>query len=90
MAPPLPEVRVGQVWADNDHRANGRQVTVLAIISEFVGEELVDFALVAQNKARQVRKPGEQNRPGRRTRIRLDRFRPSRKTGYTLVSDVED
>lgn len=88
--PPLPQVKTGQVWADNDYRANGRQVTVLGIVSEFVGGELVDYALVSQNKARQVRKPGEQNRPGRRTRIRLDRFRPWRRTGYTLVQDVED
>lgn len=82
-----PEVKIGQVWADNDKRANGRQVRVVG----FVTEGGTDYALVEQNKARQVRKPGEQNRPGRRTRIRLDRFNPRRQTGYTLVlNDLED
>jgi hypothetical protein len=89
--PPLPRVRVGQIWADNDRRANGRLVKVVALISDIVGEELVDYALVEQSLARRVgtNGPSEQNRPGRRTRIRISRFVPS-STGYRLVSDVED
>ncbi|HEY3701020.1 MAG TPA: hypothetical protein VGL32_02075 [Acidimicrobiales bacterium] len=79
-------VRVGQVWADNDKRANGRLVEVLAILVD----DGVQYALVRQTQARKVGEGGlsEQNRPGRKTRIRVDRFQPQRQTGYTLVQDA--
>ena len=31
MTQPIPTVRPGQIWADNDKRSAGRQVAVLAI-----------------------------------------------------------
>lgn len=72
-------VRVGQVWADNDSRGYGRQVRVV---------ELNDtHAVVELHRPRGVGHHGA-NR-GRRTRIRLDRFRPT-STGYRLVEDVKE
>lgn len=70
-----PEVKVGQVWADNDKRSAGRHVKVIAI------EVLHKQAVVRQCTA-------DGQLIGRRvTRIRLDRFRPT-STGYRLVEDV--
>jgi len=61
------QVRVGQVWEDNDprHSFPRRKITVLSIEG--------DRAVV-------------QSGP-RKTKIRLDRFRPTN-TGYRLVEDV--
>lgn len=54
-----PDVRIGQVWADNDWRSQGRTVIVLDIED--------DAAICA------VVWPGR--RPRRRTKISLRRFR---------------
>jgi hypothetical protein len=72
------EVRVGQVWRDNDKRACGRKVRVVEIDGT--------HAVVELHQARSVGHQGA--KPGRRTRIRLDRFRPTA-TGYVLVQDAE-
>jgi len=68
----MPEVRVGQIWADNDKRSRGRKVRVVE-----VGETHATVEEVVT---------GWTGRPPRRTRIRLDRFRPT-STGYRLVSE---
>jgi hypothetical protein len=73
-----PAVRVGQVWQDADKRGYGRRVRVVevdathAVVELFVGRGTGN----------------DQAKPGRRTRIRLDRFRPT-STGYRLIQDVE-
>lgn len=68
-------VRPGQIWADNDKRARGRQVRV-----EAVDDTHATVVLVV---ARHEDILGA--RPKRCTRIRLDRFKPT-STGYRLVS----
>lgn len=73
----IPAVRPGQIWQDNDKRGYGRQVRVVETDST--------HALVELHQPRQLHLPGA--KPGRRTRIRLDRFRPI-STGYVLVQDV--
>ncbi|MEV7599886.1 hypothetical protein AB0O91_21130 [Kitasatospora sp. NPDC089797] len=68
----------GQVWADNDKRGYGRQVRVI----ELDGTHAVVELHVPRSAGHLHAKPG------RRTRIRLDRFRPT-STGYRLVRDAE-
>lgn len=68
------DVRVGQVWEDNDPRITGcrRQIKVLEI-------KVKNGAIKAV-----VQHPSGL---GAKTRIRIDRFRPT-STGYRLVQDV--
>lgn len=85
-----PEVRVGQVWADNDRRCAGRYVKVLAIEparrrADLYARDVPAKALVAacdQNGLTHFLRGKEQL-----TRIRLDRFRPT-STGYRLVCEA--
>lgn len=76
----LPAVRVGQVWRDNDPRAEGRTIRVEEIYEEAgrvyarcanvtVGKNTGDYAV------------------GANVRIMVKRFRPVR-SGYTLVKDA--
>ncbi|GAA3750285.1 DUF6354 family protein [Micromonospora maritima] len=74
----LPAVRVGQIWADNDKRSEGRLVKVTAVDSTHADVIAVD----AHGE------PSPSILRARRTRIRLNRFRPT-STGYRLVRDVE-
>lgn len=82
-----PDVRPGQIWADNDKRSAGRKVRVIAIedASGWDGGKrrpLVPARAVVEQVV------GRHNEgTGRRTRIRLDRFRPT-STGYRLVQDA--
>jgi hypothetical protein len=69
-----PEVKPGQIWADNDKRSKGRRIRVLE-----VGQY---HAIVRDADATPGAWP-----PGRKTRIRLDRFKPT-STGYRLVQDA--
>jgi hypothetical protein len=70
-------VKVGQIWADNDKRSRGRKVKVLEVHTEMAdGTPFKNPYAIVQ--------PPFGN--GRKTTIRLDRFRPNA-TGYTLVSD---
>lgn len=70
-------VRVGQIWQDNDKRGYGRRVRVVEVDET--------HALVELHVPRGA---GHMHaKPGRRTRIRLDRFRPT-STGYRLVQDA--
>jgi hypothetical protein len=75
--PDHPTVRLGQIWADNDPRGYGRKVRVVEIGDTHATVEL-----------HQPRHPVSSAKPGRRTRIRLDRFRPT-STGYRLVTDTD-
>lgn len=71
-------VQPGQIWADNDPRSEGRQVRIVAVDGTHATVELVTGRGVGHDAAK----------PGRRTRIRLDRFRPT-STGYRLVTHAD-
>lgn len=68
-----PPPAVGQVWQDNDPRQDSRQVRIVELTDTHAVVTLV-----------QPREPVSSARAGRRTRIRLDRFRPT-STGYRYV-----
>lgn len=68
------EVRVGQVWADNDKRSAGRHVKIVSIDRD--GKATVCRCTAAGGALDE-----------RTTRIRLDRFKPNN-TGYRLVLDA--
>lgn len=69
-----PAVQVGQIWQDNDPRGYGRMVRVVEIDATHAVVEL------------HVPRQHGSAKPGRRTRIRLDRFRPT-STGYRYVGE---
>jgi hypothetical protein len=71
------KVEVGQVWADNDWRSEGRTVRVVEVDATHATVELV-------TAAEMLRGVTSTRGAGRRSRIRLDRFRPV-STGYRLV-----
>ncbi|MFY1677369.1 DUF6354 family protein [Streptomyces sp. WMMC905] len=66
-----PDVRVGQVWADNDKRSEGRTVRVDEVDVRYTYCTVLTSAT-----------PG--GRTGQRTRIALERMRPT-STGYQLL-----
>jgi hypothetical protein len=70
----LPDVRVGQVWLDNDKRTHRRSLRVVEVPS-------LDVPNPGHVKVT------VQDAIGRKYRIRLDRFRPT-STGYRLEQDV--
>jgi hypothetical protein len=80
-------VRVGQIWQDNDKRSRGRKLLVVKIGKKYATVELVD-ARTWPNRSASLRDDDPRRaQPGRRTYIRLDRFRPT-STGYRLVEDA--
>lgn len=72
---PAPAPAVGQIWQDNDPRGYGRKVRIVEIDDTHA---VVEPAL--PRGAGHLRA-----KPGRRTRLRLDRLRPT-STGYRYVS----
>lgn len=75
-----PKVRPGQVWADNDPRAEGRTLRVVEVT-----EVRALCEVISQSQA-----PGfvhATDTRGRLTRIALARFRATAR-GYRLVQDV--
>lgn len=72
-----PTPAIGQIWQDNDKRSYGRRVRIV---------EIDDTHATCEEPPR----PNARGhaKPGRRTRIRLDRFRPT-STGYRYVSGGE-
>ena len=85
-----PEVRVGQVWADNDVRSEGRTLRVVSIVGDKARCEVVTNSHGVQrrldNPALDWYQP--RDRRGQNTSIALRRFKPT-KTGYRLVKDVD-
>jgi hypothetical protein len=73
-----PTPAVGQIWQDNDKRGYGRRLRIVEIVGEHAVVELVVPRGAGHHGAK----------PGRRTRIRLDRFRPI-STGYRYVGEVD-
>lgn len=92
-----PEVRVGQVWADNDPRSAGRTVEVIEI--GLTKDRITSRRGWAGRTEVREEKPAVRVRTltvsrnvsistiGRETLVLLDRFRPI-KTGYQLIKDV--
>ncbi|MBD0743522.1 hypothetical protein [Streptomyces sp. CBMA152] len=75
--PETPTPAVGQVWQDNDPRSLGRRVRIVEVDATHA---LVELAV--------PRGTGHLHaKPGRRTRIRLNRFRPT-STGYRYVGEA--
>ena len=77
-------VKIGQVWADNDARSVGRTVKVIDI--DHPQAPGLRYALV-ETVTDPTDYPPEKPRIGKRSRIRLDRFRPT-STGYRLVEEA--
>lgn len=75
MTDAAPAPAVGQIWQDNDPRGYGRKVRIAEIGDTHAVVEL-----------HTPRRPSNA-KPGRRTRIRLDRFWPT-STGYRYVGEV--
>jgi hypothetical protein len=73
-----PVPAVGQIWQDNDKRGYGRRVRIVEIDATHALVELVTPRSVGHGAAK----------PGRQTRIRLDRFRPIA-TGYRYVGEAD-
>lgn len=84
-----PDVRVGQVWADNDARGyGGRKVRVVALEVRDHWRRIVDGSDLPPTHARCVTLHMNGADKARHTSIRLSRFRPT-STGYRLVSQPE-
>ncbi|MFE2850624.1 hypothetical protein ACFXJO_05750 [Streptomyces lavendulae] len=73
-----PTPAAGQIWQDNDKRGYGRSVRIVEIDGAHAVVELVTPRGAGHDGAK----------PGRRTRIRLDRFRPI-STGYRYVGEAD-
>lgn len=84
-------VQVGQIWADNDKRAGGRQIRVDRIDGDYA-----TCTVVADRAEPEQRYHGRDNvaRPpgwtavGFKRRILLRRFKPTA-TGYRLIGDTQ-
>lgn len=72
-----PVVRPGQIWSDNDPRANGRRLYVESVV---FGP--YPYARCLSYYGTRVK---GQERP---TRISLNRFNQNRRSGYTLVREA--
>jgi hypothetical protein len=75
-----PDVRAGQVWADNDSRSRGRTLRI-DLIEKAEPPNTEDVAVCTVLTAPPSMPVGKQ------TRIMVRRFRPN-STGYKLVKDV--
>jgi hypothetical protein len=76
------KVDPGQTWADNDKQVEGRQIRVDSIDGHFANCTVTQDA--APNPKTHVERPAGHTNVGQKTRIRLDRFRPT-STGYRLI-----
>lgn len=70
--------KVGQVWADNDPRATGRTLKIIAIDGERVQFEVITN--------RDNASPHEQDRRGRKTWVKAARLIPTM-TGYRFIKE---
>ena len=89
-----PTVRVGQVWADNDSRADGRTLRVDTIEHSPGGDVAVCTVLTnSHGQQERIDRPAAWDRPkdarGKQTRVRIDRMRPM-SAGYRLVKDAPE
>lgn len=72
------EIRVGQVWADNDPRCEGRTVKIVAIEMGYERRAVCEVLTLAGGKTASQQ---------RDVRIKVDRLHPT-STGYRLVPEV--
>ena len=82
-------VRVGQVWADLDKRSAGRHVKVVAIEDAKPAPDQHHRDVPARAVVVWCNPDGRVHGREKRTRIRLDRFRPT-SNGYQLVKDAPE
>lgn len=85
----LPDVRPGQVWADNDKRAEGRTLRVDRIEGGKACCTILTDADYVQREREAGRGAWVVDRVGKSTKISLTRFRPT-STGYRLIKDAPD
>jgi hypothetical protein len=86
---PRPDVRLGQVYADNDQRQAGRTLRVDGIEADRAICTILTNSDETQEQIERIRdwyRP--QDMRGKTVRIKLARF-VSNSTGYRLVQDVE-
>lgn len=79
--PETPDVKPGQVWADNDQRSAGRTIRV----DRIEGDKAV-CTILTNRDAADLNDWGTDMR-GRQVRIKVSRFRPT-STGYRLVEEA--
>jgi hypothetical protein len=72
------EIKVGQVWMDNDYRSNGR---VLEVVHVTYDGKLIHCRVLTEIGGRPAKKERE-------ARIKRERFRPT-SNGYRLLKDVK-
>lgn len=72
-------VRPGQIWADQDKRSDGRKIRIETV--DDTHATVVPVTITPQGAVAL--------QPGRATRIRLDRLRPTT-TGYQLVREAAE
>ncbi|MET8985880.1 hypothetical protein ABZW49_10565 [Nonomuraea wenchangensis] len=93
--PETPDVRPGQVWADNDERSAGRTLRVDAIEGDKAVCTVLTNSDDTQKHLDAYERPGRSRYPsgpllrdtrGKVRRISLSRFRPT-STGYRLIAD---
>jgi hypothetical protein len=82
-----PQVRPGQVWADNDKRAAGRTLRVDRIENGKAVCTVLTNSDYYQREVEAGRSAWVVDKVGKTTRISLQRFKPTN-TGYRLVEDV--
>jgi hypothetical protein len=94
MTTDLPDVRPGQIWADNDKRSKGRTLQVDQIISDRTSGDLVAVCKIltnADSTQRELDDPkilwSSRDMRGQRVRVKVSRMRPT-STGYRLMQDV--
>jgi len=81
----MKQPEAGQVWADNDRRAAGREIQIVSINGDYAR-----CVVIAESPAENAHRRYVAPRPvgwsavGHRTRIALSRFKPS-STGYRFV-----
>jgi hypothetical protein len=87
MTPEPPEVKPGQIWADNDKRATGRTIRVdsieggKAVCTILTNPDYYDREVKAGRSAWVV------DKRGKTTKISISRFRPTN-SGYRLVKEA--
>lgn len=87
-----PDVKPGQVWADNDKRAKGRTLLVLSVgHDERRGYAVAVCEVLTMGGSSDFRLDAGVGRDtvGLRTRVAVKRMRPN-STGYRLVSEPPD
>ena len=94
MAVETPEVKPGQVWADNDWRAKGRTLRVDEVKKAVNSDHLYALCTVLTNSdstQADLDSPAgriwAKDTRGKKVQIRVDRMRPT-STGYRLLEDA--